>query len=167
MALTLVISAINPNSAVAGQVEGFNLAVTNSSASQVTLSSLVTGAVDPGLTVGQPNYLTPNMPIGLGNPVIAGGATANYPFQVVFNTPAASGPSPNNPGGAAPGPVAATPRANFTLTAMAQASDGSVGSTSLMVPVLATIPPFPLPQGGALQFDQGANLITLAIMGAL
>ncbi len=166
MALTLVVSAVNQGSTVAGQTEPFLIALTNTSSSSVTLSNLVVyGPI--GVTVGQPSYLAPNMPVGLGNPTLTAGGTSYFGFQAVFPTPAAAGPSPNNPGGAAPAPAAATPYANFTLQVQAQASDGSVASASLMVPVLSAIPPFPLPQGGALQFNQGANLITLTMFGAL
>lgn len=165
MALTLVLSSINPGSCVAGQPESFLLTVTNTGSAAVTLTTLSTFG-DTTSTVSQPSYLTPNAPIGYGNPVINAGSSANYVFQVVFNSPNASGPSPQAPGGPLPYPVA-TPEGLSVVSAQAQSSDGSLASTSLMVPVLSAIQNAPVPQGGAFQFGQGANLMNLTMLGAL
>lgn len=166
MALSMVLSYVTPGGAVVGQTENFLVAITNTGSSAVTLTTLVSSS-EVGVTVGQPSYLIPNVPIGLGNPVINAGATSNYVFQCVFNSPAGSGPSPNNPGGADPFPDAQTPDPFFTVQIQAQSSDGSVSSASLLVPVLSAIAPFPFPQGGAFQFYQGANIINLIMLGAL
>jgi hypothetical protein len=60
-----------------------------------------------------------------------------------------------------------TPDATFILQAQSLVSDGTVASVSLPVPVLSSIAPFPVPAGGALYLQQGSNLMTLALMGAL
>jgi hypothetical protein len=165
MALLMTLTSVNPGSCVAGQTENFLLTVLNNGAQAVTLTNLVTFG-DTISTVAQPNYLTPNVPAGYGNPVINAGATSNYVFQVVFTSPNASGPSPQAPGGAAPYPLA-TPEGLSVVSAQAQSSDGSLASISLMVPVLSAIQNAPPPQGGAFQFGQGANLMNLTMLGAL
>lgn len=168
MALTLSIAKTSPGSIVAGQSMNFTVAVTNTGAAAVSLSSLaVNESTESDAQIAQPNFMTPNVPVGVGNPVLNAGATSTFPFQVVFNSPYLAGPSPNNPGGAAPGPAAANPDAQFTLQAQAQASDGSIASTSLLVPVLSAIAPFPLAQGGAFQFGQGFNFINGLMLYAL
>lgn len=166
MALSLVLSYVSPGGAVVGQAENFLIAITNTGGSAVTLTALASSA-DIGVTVGQPSYLAPNMPIGLGNPVINAGATSNYVFQCVFNSPAGSGPSPTNPGGADPFPKAQTPDPFFKVFVQAQSSDGSTSSACLLVPVLSAMAPFPVPQGGAFQFYQGGNFVNLTMLGAL
>jgi hypothetical protein len=166
MALTLSIAKASPGSIVAGVPVNFTVTVTNTGSAAVSLSSLqVSESTESDATIAQPNYLTPNVPVGVGNPVLGAGASASYNFQAVFNSPYSAGSSPNAAGGASPGPAVADPF--FTLLAQGQLSDGSVGSFPLVVPVLSTIAPFPLAQGGAFQFGQGFNFINLIMLGAI
>lgn len=164
MALTLAITA-PAQVIVAGQTMNFVVTVTNGGSSAVTLQSLsINEITESDAQVSQPLFLTPNVPVGVGNPVLAASGSASYPFQVVFSSPYAAGPSPQQPGGAAPASVAQTPDPYFTLQAQSISSDGTVASANLMVSVLSTIAPFPVPLGGALQLGQGANLVNLLTM---
>lgn len=164
MALTLsIIPGANAGNVVAGQRANYVASVTNSGSSSVTLQSLATYAeTGIGVTVGQPNYLTPNVPVGVGNPTLAAGATSYFPFEVVFQTPNFPGPSPQQPGGSAGTSAAAVPvDSSFVISLQSLSSDASVASAQLLVPVLSTIAPFPIAQGGGMQLSSGFNLINL------
>ncbi len=168
MALTLaIVPGVNGASARADRPINYNITVTNTGSAAVTLQSLSVGAAGTGTVVGQPNYLTPNVPVGLGNPIIAASSSATYSFQAVFHSPYFPGPSPQNPGGAAAFSGAMTPDPYVTLQAQAQSSDGSIASTLYLVPVLSPMYPFPIPEGGGLILTQGSNLMTLTMFGAL
>lgn len=168
MAVSCAISqGAGATSVTAGRAINYVVTVSNTNAASVTLNSLAVYPMSGDARISQPLYLTPNVPVGVGNPTIASGASASYGFQVVFDSPAQAGPSPNNPGGAAPASVALTPDPFFVIQAQGQASDGSVFSSSFFVPVLSTIAPFPIPEGGALYLTQGSNLMTLTLLGAL
>lgn len=163
MALTLSIVQGAFNNYVAGQPVSLVASVTNSGSTSVTLSSLAIYA-DPGSCsfLGQPVYLTPNMPVGLGNPVLTAGSTYSYPFEVIFQAPNLAGPSPQAPGLAAGSGVAANPSASVArLTLQSLSSDSTTASVSLSVPVLSTLYPFPVAQGGAMQLSSGFNLVNL------
>jgi hypothetical protein len=167
MALSVVLTQVVPGSAIVNAPSYYQVAVTNTGASAVTLQSLsVSEATESDVVISQPSILFPNAPIGLGNPVIGASSTVNYCFQVLSSSPQGPGPSPQNPGGAAPFPQAQTPDAVFTLLAMAQSSDGSIASGSLMVPVLTAIAPAPS-IGGTLQFASGFSFVNLMMLGAL
>ena len=132
---------------------------TNPGATALVLSSLqVTEVSKTGANVTQPLYLVPNMPIGLGNPIILPGASASYSFEVSFTCPAYSGPAPQTPGGA--GGVQGPPtNTGVTLMAQCLSSDGVVTSVTQPFPVLSTVAPFPVAQGGAMQLGSGFNII--------
>jgi hypothetical protein len=134
--------------------------VTNPGAVALSLSSLqVTEASATGASITQPLYLTPNAPVGLGNPVIVAGGSASYAFEVAFSVPGYSGPSPQAPGGA--GGVRGPPTNSVvTLRAQCLSSDGVVTSVTQPFPVLSTVAPFPVAQGGAMQLSSGFNLVT-------
>lgn len=168
MAKTVSMAQVDPN-AVANQAIKFTVTVANSDAAAVTLSSLyISEMTDTGANVGQPQYLVPNVPLNVGNPVINAAGSASYGFQVVFNSPNTPGQSPNNaPGGAVPSNNAYPANPYVILQAVGQTSDGSVFSASIMVPVLSAVAPFPVPEGGAFQFRQGANFINLIMLGAI
>jgi hypothetical protein len=138
--------------------------VTNPGVAALVVSSLqVTEASKTGANITQPLYLIPNMPIGLGNPIILPGASASYSFEVSFTCPAYSGPSPQAPGGA--GGVQGPPiNTGVTLMAQCLSSDGVVTSVTQPFPVLSTVAPFPIAQGGALQLSSGFNLINLVTL---
>lgn len=164
MALTLSIIAGNAaSSVVAGQSVNYVASVTNSGSSNVTLQSLSTFAESSsGVTVGQPTYLTPNVPVGTGNPTLSAGSTYYYPFQVVFPSPNFAGPSPQMPGSPAGTSTASVPTDSvFAINLQSLSSDSTVASASLLVPVLSSLAPFPVAQGGGLQFSSGFNLINL------
>lgn len=155
--------------AVVEQAAMFIATVSNTGSAAVTLNSLsVNEVTKTGCMITQPNYLPLNSPVGVGNPVISAGGSQSFPFGVVFTAPYSAGSSPNNqPGGSAPGQNSQPANSNVTLQAVGQASDGSVFSGNVLVPVLSASAPFPVPQGGALQFGQGADLINLTFLGAL
>ena len=161
MALTLAILPGSANNVgPAGQRRSLTAAVTNSGATSVTLQSLTVSSAGGVVALHQPEILTPNQPVGVGNPVIAAGATSNYRFSLVLMSPLALGPSPQSPGGAAGVAAAAVPTNStivFTLTSLS--SDGTVASTSLQLPSLSTLSPFPPAQGGALQLSNSFNLV--------
>lgn len=142
--------------------------VSNTGASSLTLTALsVSESTESDAVISQPNFMTPNVPIGIGNPTLAAGGSASYVFDVLFPSPNAAGPSPNSPAGQA-GMMNGQPADNnFTLLAQCQTSDGSVASATLMVSVLSAIAPFPRPEGGAFQFTQGTNIINGIIAGVL
>lgn len=167
MATTVTLAQGAASRIVAGQPINFVATVSNTGSSAITLTALqVTEQTDTGCQISQPNFQTPNVAPGTGNPSIAASSSASYSFQIIFTAPYGAGPSPQNaPGGAAPGPNPANP--NVTLLVVGQSSDGVFSSTPLMVPVLSAIAPFPRPEGGALQFSQGSNLINGIIMGVL
>lgn len=168
MAITCALSlGAGATSACAERPMNFVVTVANGNASAVTLLSLSINPASGDARIAQPLYLTPNVPVGVGNPVIAASSSASYGFQVVFDSPAAAGPSPNNPGGAAPSNTAETPDPFFVLQAIGNTSDGSVFSSTLLVPVLSAIPPFPIPEGGALYFTQGSNLLFPLTLGLI
>ncbi len=168
MALSVAIAVGAPgSSAVAERVGNYVATVTNTGASAVTLQSLSVNCNGGDARISQPQYLTPNVPVGVGNPVINGGSSLAVSFQAVFDSPYFAGPSPQNPGGASASNAAANPDALFVLQAIGNTSDGSVFSGTILVPVLSTIAPFPVPEGGSLIFTQGSNLITLIMLGAI
>ncbi len=163
MAITVTLAEGAPQaSAVGNQTMNFTVTVANSNAAAVTLMSLSVADSRKQSNLSQPVYLTPNVPVGVGNPIIAAGASATYGFQCVFTNPVMPGPSPQAPGGASPVNAAYYPDANFTLQATSFTSDGTVASGTIAVPVLsATIPQ---DNGGALVLSQGFNLINLVTL---
>lgn len=164
MTVTLAFGNRGSQNSVVGQPVDVVATVANSGAAAVTLQSLSVSVVNigtrgpAGVTIDQPLILPPNQPIGTF-PVIAAGASVNYPFLLVFQTPYSPGPSPQNPGGAAPFPGAWPANPVYMVTATGQSSDGSVFSGTLAVDLLTAIAPFPQAQGGAFQFGQGFNAI--------
>jgi hypothetical protein len=170
MATVIALSQVT-SPALADSVVTFIVTVTNTGSSALTLSSLQVADQTKGAnsTLQQPNYLTTNMPVGLGNPVIGASSSLSFPFSGVFSAPPTAGASPNQPGplGVSGMFLGQPGSASYALVAQCQTSDGAVASTSLVVPVLSATAPFPRPEGGALQFSQGSNLINGLIMGVL
>lgn len=163
MPLTVTLSRGAPWTDTAqGSQCSFLVTVSNPGAAALSLVSLsVYETSSTGAHVAQPTYLRPNAPAGLGNPVIAPGGSASYAFGASFPVPAGAGPSPQTPGGASGhGNACPAPNSTVILRAECQASDGSVTTSLLSVPVLSTIAPFPLAQGGGMQLQSGDNLIT-------
>lgn len=167
VSVALVLSNSN---VISGQPAGAVATVSNTTAAAVTLESLTASSSSGAVSIRQPVIVTPNMAPGAGDPVIdATSGTLSVGFSFVVQAPNAAGPSPNNaPGGVAPSnPAAPVSNPNHVITVIGQTSDGSVFSSSLTVGVLSAVGPFPRAEGGALQFTQGANFMTLALMGAL
>lgn len=168
MALTAVVTnGVTASSVRAEKVANYVITITNGGSTAVTLQSLAVSCQGGDCVIAQPVYLTPNVPVGVGNPVFAASASASYGFQVVFPSPYFPGPSPQNPGGASPTSQAAVADPFYNLQIVGLSSDGSVFSTVFMVSVLSAMYPFPIPEGGGLIFTQGSNLMTLIMLGAL
>ena len=162
MALMLAIQGTpSSTSPVAGQVVTFVAAVTNSGSTSVTLQSLNAAPErNSAITLSQPEILTPNLPVGVGNPVLLASTTYYYPFKVVFHGPTTSGPSPQAPGGGTIPNTAAYPTDNsFGISLTSLSSDGTVAYVATTSPALSTTPPFPVAQGGGLQLSSGFNLV--------
>ncbi len=160
MALTLAITPGAYVNNVAGQPLTYVASVTNSGATSVTLQSLsVSGPPGMCSSIGQPQYLTPNVPVSVGNPVLVAGSTYNYTFEVVFQAPSTAGPSPQAAGGTAGVGNAMTNNTSGTLLLQSLSSDSTVASASLKIPILSSTSPFPVAQGGALQLASGFDLI--------
>lgn len=159
MALTVVVAKGNMSSQVANAAGNYTVAITNTSSSSVTLQGLsVSEATESDAVISQPVFLTPNVPVGVGNPTITASGTVTYGFQATFTNPVMPGSSPQAPGGAS-GNAAYYSDPSFILQAQAFASDGSVGSGTLVVPVLSAT--FPQSNGGALVLSQGFNVVNL------
>jgi hypothetical protein len=159
MALTLALQQVSAVS-VAGQPTYFVMTATNTGASAAALTSWqVSESTESDAYITQPQLLTLNVPAGQGNPVLAPSGSVTSPaFAVFFPSPYAAGPSPNIQGLGPNGMMPGQPPDNFyTLLAQGQLSDGSSASVTLVVTVLSATAPFPVPQGGAAQFNQGAN----------
>lgn len=168
--MATLISLTQVTQAIANARTRFLVTITNTGSAALSLSSLqVSEQTEADATIEQPNYLTPNVALGTGNPTIAAGGSLSLVFGVQFQAPSLAGVSPNAPGplGMAGMMVGQPPSDSVVLQAQCQTSDGSVASTSLSVPVLSAAAPFPRPEGGALQFSQGSNLINGIIMGVL
>jgi len=167
MALSVTMAAVG--TAIGGRNNQFTVTVTNTNAAAVTLNSLfISEATESDAVISQPQYLVPNVPVGVGNPVIAASSSMTYGFQVAFTNPVLIGQTPQSqPGGAAPALLAQQADPFFTLLAQGQTSDGSVFSSTLLVPVLSAGQEVPIAQGGAYQFAAGANIINGITLGAL
>ena len=167
MATLVSISQVSEK-AVCNQPTVFTVTVDNTGSSSLTLSSLQVYGQNKSATVAQPQFLTPNVAVGAGNPTITAAGAVTYAFTVIFNAPSTPGPSPaapTDPAGGSAGVFVAQPaHSNHTLQAQCQTSDGSVASTTLAVPVLSAVAPFPVPQGGAAQFGQGGNSNLIAVL---
>jgi hypothetical protein len=175
MSLTLVIAQVTP-SVVAKQPAIFTVTVTNNSSSAVILNSVsLTESTESDAQISLPQL--PGLPIGF-IPTLSGNSSFVYSFTVVVASPQFAGFVPQTPAStpssvmpslslSAPGNNAMTPDAFFNLVAQAQASDGSVGSATLQVVAMSALASFPPPQGGALQFNSGGDLINGLVAGVV
>lgn len=164
MALTLaIVPGYDARSVGANMPVVFVAQVTNAGSSSVTLQSLTTGNADPSVSVsvGQPGYLTGNVPVGVGNPVLSPGVTYSYPFMVTFLAPGGAGPSPQAPGTTLGSQLAQPTDAQFAVSLSSLSSDATSASTTLLVPVLSAIAPYPVALGGGMQLSSGFNLVNL------
>lgn len=163
MALTLVVARVS-QMAIARQPCRFVATITNTAAVSVSLNSLgVSEVTKSGAIIEQPQFLTPNAGTGV-MPSLSAGASLSVPFTIVPGSPSTPGPSPNNaPGGRAPGAQAMPARAVLNFMLSGRLSDGSTGEIPFSVSAISSVAPFPVPEGGAAQFGQGAcsNLIAV------
>lgn len=165
MALTLSVTRVTATP-VARQPCRFTATLTNTGSSSVSLESLSVNELSKsGAVIEQPGFLTPNAPTGQLPTIVAGGSLT-VPFTIVPSGPSMPGPSPNNaPGGAAPPNPAMPAPATLNFQLVGQLSDDSTAVMPFAVSVLSSVAPFPVPEGGAVQFAQGAssNLIAAII----
>lgn len=159
--LSLAITSVGPN--MGDSTLNGIATITNTEAGAVTLQDIqVFEQSTFGATISQPYFLTPNVAPGVGNPSVSAGATVYYPFQVVCAVPNTPGASPNAPGGLVES-VYPAPNTFLRLAGVVRALDGSsnpfVGTASLQLPLITPVAPFPVPQGGALQFNRGGNAV--------
>ena len=133
--------------------------VTNTGSSPLSLSSLSVIETSPASSVQitQPVFLTPNVPVGVGNPVIPAGEARSYPFQVIFNAPNTAGEAAQAPGGGMNAGSAMPADPFYVLQANCQDSNGAITVGSIFVPVLSAVNGFPIPQGGAMDFRFGLD----------
>lgn len=166
MATTVAIAAGSPSAqAVGNQTLNFTVTVANTGAAALTLSSLVVNQGSFGIgTVrcSQPGYLIPNVPVGVGNPVIPASSSSSFSFQAVVTNPVMPGASPQAPGGADPTNDAFYPSPMFSIQATAVTSDGVVASGSYVASALTAT--FPQSNGGALVLSQGFNVVNLVAL---
>lgn len=164
--MALTVSLVGIDACIAGRPCTFQVNILNTSASSVTLTALdVVERTEADAVITQPNFLTPNVALGAGNPTILGGATASYTFKVVFQAPNGPGVSPASFPSPAGVHVGQPPTDSATLLATATASDGSVGFATVTAAPLSAVAPFPPVATGTLQlqFNQGFDLIGLAV----
>lgn len=166
MAKTLVIALGNESYIRANARINFTVTAANTDAAAVTLKALsIDEASELGAVIDQPTFLTAGQPWDASMPTLAAGASASYGFSVMVPSPNMPGVSATNPGGAVPGQNA-WPAANnqLVLRATGQTSDGSTFFTTLSVPVLSAVYPFPISDVGTTLFRQGGNANLIAVL---
>lgn len=168
MAMSLTIALGNRGSAgpiKADQPIDLVVTVANSGASSLTLTALSPSVANIGTpgpaaaTLDGPFWLSPNQPIGYGNPVIGAGLSQSFAMTAAFHSPYFPGPSPQNPGGAGGTGGAFPANPIYNVTVMGQTSDGSVFTGSIQIDVLTIIGPFPPSLGGDFRFGSGFNFM--------
>jgi hypothetical protein len=173
ISIALTITSVGPTTAGTMPINGI-AAITNTEADTLTVRSITIaeGArTQLGARVSGPYFMTNNVAPGEGFPDIATSATAHYPFSVVVPSPNTPGSSPNAPGG--PTLRASPPSNTFmelvgNVRALDTNNDPHVGTGCVFASFITPVAPFPVPMGGALQFNKtGANLASLLFMGAL
>jgi hypothetical protein len=163
--LTLSVAAGYDSSAAVGGSLQYWVTVTNTGANPATLNSLSVSCGNPSLTIAQPDFLTPNVAPGAGNPIIAAGGTFSARFSVSYFAPNMSGPSPQSPTGAtnAVNQPAFPVGGFFPLAVQAQITDSAgsiaVGNCGFGVGVLSEAQNVPRAEGGGLDFRQGSNIL--------
>lgn len=167
---TITVAAGSLANAVANQAMEYWATITNTGANAATLNAVSASCNSPGVYIAQPDFLTPNVAPGLGNPVLpALTGTALVRFSVVFNAPNTSGGSPQQPSQSLTGTtgVAAQPAfpvsGFYNLVVQAQITDSAgsvaIGVVNLGVGVLSEMQNVPRAEGGALDFRQGSNIL--------
>ena len=162
---TVVISAGADSSPAANKAMPYYVTITNTGANPLTLNAMSVSSPTPGVIIAQPDFLTPNVPYGVGNPVIAAGASLAVRFSAVFPMPNASGPSPQGPTGAtnAVNQPAFPVNGYFNLQVTCQLTDSAgviVEQTgNFGQGVLSEMQNVPRAEGGALDFRQGSNIL--------
>jgi hypothetical protein len=161
---------------IARQPCAFTVTITNNSSSAVILNSVtLTESTESDALISGPQW--PGLPIGF-IPTLSGSSSLTATFTVVVASPQFAGFVPQTPAStpssimpslslSAPGNNAMAPDSFFTLNAQAVASDGSVGAASFQFVAASAIASIPPPQGGALQFQSGGDLINGLVAGVV
>lgn len=163
MAITCSLAFGNTTSARSGQPVNLVLAVTNNGSNTIEVLGIqVTEASTMGAIISGPYFLTPNADVGVG-PTILTTATAYYPCQVVVTAINTPGASPNSPNALhddvfPPGNSLCRLQCDV-LTYDSVAAENVAGSATFNFPVGSAVAPFPVPQGGAMQFNAGGNAV--------
>lgn len=140
------------------------LSITNTGANAVTVQSIqVCEQSQTGAVIRQPDFLTPNVAPGTGQPVIAAAATSNFPFAVCCCVPNTPDGSPNAPNTLI-GNTCPPSNTVVSLVAIVQTNDPTAGvnvngSGLLQFPVGSAVAPFPVPAGGSLQFNAPGDAV--------
>lgn len=152
MSITATLAA--PSQVIAGRPAVFMITVTNAASSDVTVSSVravITGGSTPGNQAV--HVAPPQFPPGRTSTVAASNGTLSFPVDAVFYFPQT------------PGNSAAMPGSTYLVDFIVQVSDGSI--CSITVPQWVAVSsgaPSPSQGYGQFRFDDGLNLINLAVL---
>lgn len=163
MAITVGIAITSVGPVLAdSQINGV-LTVTNNGSNTVQIQAAqLSELTTMGLVFRHPDVLTPNAAPGTYNTISAAGS-ASYPFSLVAPSPNTPGASPNTPNGYSDNvfpPANVQAVINCLVTAYDTTAAAYVnGSASLSFAIGSAVAPFPVPQGGALQFNSGGDAV--------
>lgn len=167
MSITVILTKTSVGNPLADGVINGVCAVTNNESGSVTVRDIRISEVSTmGSVIRQPDFLVPNAAPGT-YPTLTTTATGNYPWSIVVPSPCTPGPSPNSPSGVQ---NVAYPASNavLRLQCVVMVNDGSVnimGTALLQFPIGSAVAPFPVPQGGALQFNTGGDAVNFFFFG--
>ncbi len=143
-----------PSNIIANRPSTYMLSVSNSAGSDVTITSVQAVVIPSNNPGGKPTiaYNEPTYPPNRTKTVAAAGSL-NVPMELVFMLPITPGLGAVMPGGA------------FLLDAVITVSDGSVCSvTNPQWVSISSGAPTPSQGYGQLRFDDGLNLINIALL---
>lgn len=163
MAITISFTKTSDGTAADSVINGI-VTVTNAGANTISVQGVsIVEQSTLGANIRQPDFLTSNAAPGTF-PTIAAGASASYPWSVVCAVPNTPGASPNAPN-AYHGPMASPPadtvcRLSLFVQAYDSVAAAAVNNTAaLQFPLSPAVAQFPVPQGGALQFNSGGDAV--------
>lgn len=162
--MALVVTILQNDGAIASRKTKAELAVFNTGPNSVVVTQAQVSAGSGGAAISQPDFLTPNVASGSGQPTIAAGAVAYFPFSFAPVGPAYAGQPINavSPYRNGVAPVSAP----LVLSAVVSSYDATAsavvtGSATVNVPVRAAIGLQPPSPGGALQFNGSPNAVNI------
>lgn len=162
MAITVSIALTNVGPTFADSPLSGICTITNNGANTIQVQGIqLTEQTNTGAAFRNPDFLVPNVAPGT-YPTIASSASANYPFSVVCPSPNMPGASPAAPNAYRGGAQPANPLVNVVCVVTAYDSTAAVfvnGSASMQIAVVSSVAPFPVPQGGASQFNFGGDAV--------